>query len=174
MRKSLSNLAQPTLGRLRSARMVTMTIRPTTVHLMATMAQIILRAGCLSAQGHGSMAITVVDGAATVVEDSMEDEAGTTVAVDLVVEAVGMGVMDSAGTRASTAAEDSMVAASAAVTGFMVEAASTAAGMPEVSTAVGEEGSMVAVAAGSTEEEVAVGSTEEVVVATAEAVIDSR
>ena len=69
----------------------------------------------------------------------MEDEAVTTVAVDLVAEAGGMAVVDSAGTRASTAAEDSMVAPSAAVTGF------EAAAMSEASTAVGEVGSMAAV-----------------------------
>lgn len=47
MRKLQFNLAQPTLGRLQYARMVTMTIHLTRAHLMATTAQIILRAACL-------------------------------------------------------------------------------------------------------------------------------
>jgi hypothetical protein len=124
---------------------------------MATTARIILTAACLLAQGLGSMAstgtATMADGAATVVEDSMEDEADTTVVVDLVAEAGGMAVVDSAGTRASTAAEDSMVAASAAVMDF------GAAAMAEASTAAAEVGSMAvaevastAVAAGPTGE----------------------
>jgi hypothetical protein len=164
MRKSQFNLAQPTLGRLQYAPMATMSIRHTHAHHMAITGRITLTAACLLAQGLGSMdstvAATMADGAATVVEVSMEDEAGTTVAVDSVVEADGRGVMDSAGTRASTAAEDSMVAAPVAATGFMV-AAGSAAVMPEVSTAVGEAGPMVAVAAGSTEEVVVAGPTGE-------------
>jgi hypothetical protein len=164
MHKLWSESAQVTLVRLLIVSTVIMTMRLTLAHLTDITGQIILRAACLSAQGHGSMASTVVDGAATMVVDgvgtvvavSMEDEAGTTVAVDLVVEADGMGVMDSAGTRASTVAEDSMVAASAAVAGFMAEADSTVAAMAEASTAVGEEDFMEAVA-GSTEEEVVAG-----------------
>jgi len=44
MHKSQFNLVQPTLGRLQYAHMVTMTMRPTRALLMATTAQIILKA----------------------------------------------------------------------------------------------------------------------------------
>jgi len=65
---------------------------------------------------------------------------------DFVGKADGM-VVDSAGTKASTEAVDSMVEkASAAVTGSTVVADSTEAAMEEASTAVGEEGFMAVAA----------------------------
>jgi len=122
-------------------------------HLTDITGRIILRAGYLLAQDRGSMASTAegtADGAVTTVAATdvatMKEGAATTAAVDIVAKADGMAAVYSAGTRASTAAEDSMaVAASREVTHFMVVAVastvavgagSTEAVTAEVSTAV--------------------------------------
>jgi len=98
----------------------------------------------------------------------MAEGAATPVAVDFVAKVDGMAVVDFAGTRASTAAEDSRAAGSVGVTG------STVAAMVEASTAVVVAASIAAVAVGS----MAVGEADPVAAVAAPTavavVIDSR
>lgn len=139
MPKLRFNLVQPMLGHLRIVCMAIMIIPPTRAHLMATTVLNILMAGSSLAQDRGSTVSTAaatVDGVATTVAALADGaamvaastvEAATTVVVDIMAEVDGTAVVDSAGTKASTAAGASKVAASVAVTGFMVAAASTVA-----------------------------------------------
>jgi hypothetical protein len=118
--------AQSTSGRRRLVCMATMGIRRMLARLTDITAQIILQAACLLAQVRGSVATTVAGGTETVTD--------SVIAGNSVAKVIGVVIVDSAGTKDSTAAENP-VAASTEVTSFTVAVGSTAEAVAEVHAA---------------------------------------